>query len=153
MSSWWWVGEPSKSTALLPSIPLPPSWINRKENGDISVAAEATLDHKASKECNTSLSMVKVKQFQCPYCPMLFTRGHNLKSHVFTHTKEKPLKCSHCHMAFSRQYDLKRWDYKMTYQDMSGNTRIQSLIIVLRVGDYFLEPMHFIAIKCCIVIH
>ncbi|PHH92226.1 hypothetical protein CDD83_8337 [Cordyceps sp. RAO-2017] len=48
------------------------------------------------------------KKHRCPYCQTEFTRHHNLKSHLLTHSQEKPYVCTECQMRFRRLHDLKR---------------------------------------------
>lgn len=48
------------------------------------------------------------KKHKCPYCETEFTRHHNLKSHMLTHSQEKPFVCSTCSSRFRRLHDLKR---------------------------------------------
>ena len=48
------------------------------------------------------------KKHRCPYCSTDFTRHHNLKSHLLTHSHEKPYMCETCNQRFRRLHDLKR---------------------------------------------
>ncbi|KAI9819023.1 MAG: hypothetical protein M1832_004065 [Thelocarpon impressellum] len=48
------------------------------------------------------------RKHKCPYCATDFTRHHNLKSHLLTHSHEKPFVCSTCQARFRRLHDLKR---------------------------------------------
>ncbi|WYZ34422.1 hypothetical protein EsH8_I_000698 [Colletotrichum jinshuiense] len=48
------------------------------------------------------------KKHKCPFCETEFTRHHNLKSHLLTHSQEKPYICQECTMRFRRLHDLKR---------------------------------------------
>ncbi|KAK8022470.1 hypothetical protein PG993_013237 [Apiospora rasikravindrae] len=48
------------------------------------------------------------KKHKCPYCETSFTRHHELKSHLLTHSQEKPFVCPACRMQFRRLHDLKR---------------------------------------------
>ncbi|KAK6428545.1 hypothetical protein LTR95_015310, partial [Oleoguttula sp. CCFEE 5521] len=48
------------------------------------------------------------KRYKCPYCSTDFTRHHNLKSHLLTHSQEKPYACQKCDARFRRLHDLKR---------------------------------------------
>lgn len=48
------------------------------------------------------------KRHKCDECQTEFTRHHNLKSHMLTHSQEKPYVCQDCNLRFRRLHDLKR---------------------------------------------
>ena len=48
------------------------------------------------------------KKHKCNHCSTEFTRHHNLKSHLLTHSQEKPYPCPTCDSRFRRLHDLKR---------------------------------------------
>ena len=48
------------------------------------------------------------KKHRCDHCGTEFTRHHNLKSHLLTHSHEKPYNCTRCDQRFRRLHDLKR---------------------------------------------
>jgi len=50
----------------------------------------------------------KKRKHKCPECGQYFTRLHNLKSHLLTHSQEKPFICQSCGHKFRRLHDLKR---------------------------------------------
>ncbi|KAG2203765.1 hypothetical protein INT47_012698 [Mucor saturninus] len=49
-----------------------------------------------------------VKPYPCPECHQTFSRPHNLKSHLTTHSSERPFQCDVCNHHFRRHHDLKR---------------------------------------------
>ncbi|KAI8058953.1 uncharacterized protein B0P05DRAFT_277037 [Gilbertella persicaria] len=50
----------------------------------------------------------ETKPFPCPECHQSFSRPHNLKSHLTTHSSERPFQCDVCNHHFRRHHDLKR---------------------------------------------
>ena len=48
------------------------------------------------------------RKHRCSHCGTEFTRHHNLKSHLLTHSQEKPFCCERCDQKFRRLHDLKR---------------------------------------------
>jgi hypothetical protein len=57
---------------------------------------------------NHSPRSPSTKRHKCPFCDTDFTRHHNLKSHLLTHSQEKPYECPTCQARFRRLHDLKR---------------------------------------------
>lgn len=55
----------------------------------------------AREETRTS----REKRFQCDRCSKMFTAGHNLRSHIRTHTGERPFACEYCGKTFVRDND------------------------------------------------
>lgn len=73
---------------------------------DESVLSSVSLSkHDGGKDSTRSSSS---KIHMCPYCSTVFTRHHNLKSHLLTHSHEKPYRCDTCEARFRRLMDLKR---------------------------------------------
>lgn len=87
------------SKALSYPAPLLQSQVNEGAKRGMS------LPHSGTRQGTKSPSS---KKHRCPYCATEFTRHHNLKSHLLTHSQEKPYVCSTCSSRFRRLHDLKR---------------------------------------------
>jgi len=59
----------------------------------------------------------KKRKHKCQECGQYFTRLHNLKSHLLTHSQEKPFICQECGHKFRRLHDLKRKFLKFSYTE------------------------------------
>ncbi|KAI2791473.1 hypothetical protein POX_c04334 [Penicillium oxalicum] len=81
------------------SYPMPVGAINDARRG---------LSLPSTGYNRTSPRSPSAKKHRCPYCATEFTRQHNLKSHLLTHSQEKPFVCQTCQSRFRRLHDLKR---------------------------------------------
>jgi hypothetical protein len=66
------------------------------------------MSYPIPSQGQTSPTSSSGKKHKCPFCDTEFTRHHNLKSHLLTHSQEKPYLCQECQMRFRRLHDLKR---------------------------------------------
>lgn len=73
-----------------------------------SMGAPAPPERHYSLPNNGESGSTSNKKHKCPYCDTEFTRHHNLKSHLLTHSQEKPYLCQTCNLRFRRLHDLKR---------------------------------------------
>lgn len=119
-------GIASPSNAIAP----PSDW-DRRDNTQVNQDGQPSFGNKSAARADTfpghlmsrsensrdqargmSLPMVQPrspsKANKCPHCDAQFTRQHNLKSHLLTHSQEKPFVCESCLMRFRRLHDLKR---------------------------------------------
>lgn len=74
----------------------------------VPAAAPAPPPRPSSVPHNGENATPSSKKHRCPYCETEFTRHHNLKSHLLTHSQEKPYCCQTCNLRFRRLHDLKR---------------------------------------------
>lgn len=88
------------------SYPGPPAL--RDHNHDSGPARGMSLPGVGQAQASPRSPASSTKKHKCPYCLTQFTRHHNLKSHLLTHSHEKPYVCQTCHARFRRLHDLKR---------------------------------------------
>jgi hypothetical protein len=71
-----------------------------------------TVEPDYPEESTTSKPEPKAQKHasthECTVCLKQFTRAHNLRQHMRTHTDERPFACSVCDKAFARQPDRNR---------------------------------------------
>lgn len=77
-------------------------------SGSMTEASPRGMTFPTPGQEQTSPSLPGSRKHRCPYCSTEFTRHHNLKSHLLTHSQEKPFVCTECPLRFRRLHDLKR---------------------------------------------
>jgi len=77
-------------------------------SGSMPAPPSRGMSYPMPSSGQTSPTSSAAKKHKCPYCDTVFTRHHNLKSHLLTHSQEKPYVCQQCDMRFRRLHDLKR---------------------------------------------
>lgn len=81
-----------------------PSFVEEDSYMDSSASTPAGQTGRGSRSANDSR-----KSHLCDHCGATFTRQHNLKSHMMTHTSsKKEYVCTECNTEFRRLHDLKR---------------------------------------------
>ncbi|KAG5365650.1 Transcriptional regulator prz1 [Yarrowia sp. B02] len=74
----------------------------------VSTETSTAANITTAAEDSTANDDEEKGKFVCPLCEHTFTRHHNLKSHLLTHSHEKPFTCETCNSKFRRLHDLKR---------------------------------------------
>ncbi|KAI8885975.1 hypothetical protein K501DRAFT_178648 [Backusella circina FSU 941] len=104
----------------LPTPVTPASDFPRLHNNDKDVKKETSSystfsvlkpvpQHNSNRDSATLQSPSSdSKPYPCPECHQTFSRPHNLKSHLTTHSSERPFQCDVCKHHFRRHHDLKR---------------------------------------------
>ena len=93
---------------------LEPSEIAERSNKALTYPPQPPAEAQTSTPArgmslpNAESRKSSTKKHRCPHCATEFTRHHNLKSHLLTHSQEKPYACQQCSAKFRRLHDLKR---------------------------------------------
>ncbi|CCU78787.1 unnamed protein product [Blumeria hordei] len=111
---------PETSEMRFGSIPQSSTVLEEESLKRITPSARDVITQKTTQKCASQgiafskpaqqlpPRLLTQKKHKCPYCDTEFTRHHNLKSHLLTHSQEKPYICQTCAMRFRRLHDLKR---------------------------------------------
>ncbi|OMH84221.1 Transcriptional regulator prz1 [Zancudomyces culisetae] len=75
--------------------------------GELLLTSNQSSEHQLEKIHQQGILLNK-KTYKCEHCKISFSRLHNLKSHLLTHSNKRPFKCEVCKMTFRRHHDLKR---------------------------------------------
>ncbi|KAI8084658.1 uncharacterized protein BX664DRAFT_300064 [Halteromyces radiatus] len=99
----------TSSTSLMQPLKEPIFIFGKKNKRNATnIAANDSSSSSSSSFSSISSSTADVKPYSCPKCEQTFSRPHNLKSHLATHSSARPFQCDHCQLHFRRQHDLKR---------------------------------------------
>jgi hypothetical protein len=81
---------------------------HREDYDEVEVGAASGSSSNAGSPPAEHDGHGTIHRFRCPFCPQSYTRSHNLKSHLLTHSQERPYTCPTCSSKFRRLHDLKR---------------------------------------------
>ncbi|MCJ1439356.1 hypothetical protein MMC27_008748 [Xylographa pallens] len=101
------VAEEHLRRLTVPAAPLHDDRLSSELANNNSIPATKTQNLQTYQKNQEEAAQQK-SNYACPYCSTIFTRHHNLKSHLLTHTTEKPYICDKCDARFRRLHDLKR---------------------------------------------
>ncbi|MCJ1393645.1 hypothetical protein MMC18_006520 [Xylographa bjoerkii] len=97
----------NKRTATIATVPLQHDRFSSEQASGDSIAAPDKENQRTPQQ-NQEGALQQKAQHKCPHCSKVFSRHHNLKTHLLTHNDETPYVCQTCDSGFRRLLDLKR---------------------------------------------
>ncbi|KAK6528875.1 hypothetical protein TWF694_004106 [Orbilia ellipsospora] len=97
---------PSYIGSATPSTPFSP--VDPRDHRQSASYPDPRASISSDPRASISSASGSRGKHECPNCHQTFTRHHNLKSHLLTHSHEKPFQCITCQSRFRRLHDLKR---------------------------------------------